>query len=108
MSIHWFKIIIAGLFEIGWVIGLKHADSVLEWTGTVIAIVVSFYYLIMAGQKLPAGTAYAVFVGIGTVGTVLSGMLLFGEAASVGKVLMIALLLTGIIGLKMVTPEEEA
>ncbi|WP_102335347.1 DMT family transporter [Salimicrobium jeotgali] len=108
MSIHWFKIIIAGLFEIGWVIGLKHADSVLEWTGTVIAIVVSFYYLIMAGQKLPAGTAYAVFVGIGTIGTVLSGMLFFGEAASVGKVLMIALLLTGIIGLKMVTPEEDA
>ncbi|SIS39941.1 DMT family transporter [Salimicrobium flavidum] len=107
MNIQWLKVIIAAFFEIGWVIGLKHADSVMEWAGTVIAIIISFYYLIMAGQKLPAGTVYAVFVGIGTAGTVLAGMIFFGEAASVEKLLLIGVLLVGVIGLKVVTPEEE-
>ncbi|WP_347861990.1 multidrug efflux SMR transporter [Salimicrobium sp. PL1-032A] len=107
MNIQWLKVVIAAFFEIGWVIGLKHADSFIEWTGTVIAIIISFYYMIMAGQKLPAGTVYAVFVGIGSAGTVLAGMIFFGESAGVAKLLLIGALLTGVIGLKMVTPDEE-
>lgn len=107
MNIQWLKVVIAAFFEIGWVIGLKHADSFIEWTGTVIAIIISFYYMIMAGKKLPAGTVYAVFVGIGSAGTVLAGMLFFGESAGAAKLLLIGALLVGVIGLKMVTPDEE-
>ena len=67
--IHW------SFFEVIWVIGLKHANTFLTWTGTIIAIIISFYLLIMAGKKLPVGTAYAVFVGLGTAGTVISEIL---------------------------------
>ena len=79
MHFEWMKIVFAALFEVLWVIGLKHADGFLEWSGTLIAIGISFYFLIMAGEKLPAGTVYAVFTGLGTAGTVLVGWLVFGE-----------------------------
>ena len=72
MNTNWVKVVIAAFFEVFWVIGLKHADGFWTWTGTVIAIIVSFYLMIMAGKKLPVGTVYAVFVGLGTAGTVFS------------------------------------
>ncbi|MFG6117430.1 DMT family transporter [Halobacillus sp. MO56] len=101
----WLKVVLAAGFEVGWVIGLKHADSALEWTATVIAMVVSFYYLVTAGRTLPVGTVYAVFVGLGTAGTVLSEILFFGVPFQLSKVLWIGLLLVGIIGLKVVTAD---
>ncbi|MDO1831557.1 SMR family transporter, partial [Escherichia coli] len=67
----WGLLIIAAVFEVGWVIGLKHSESFGEWALTVVAIVISFSLLIRSGRYLPVGTAYAVFVGLGTVGTVL-------------------------------------
>lgn len=70
MNRHWGKVFIAAFFEIFWVIGLKHADGFWSWTGTIISIMISFYLMIMAGRKLPVGTVYAVFVGLGTTGTV--------------------------------------
>ena len=73
------KVFIAAFFEVLWVIGLKHADNFWTWTGTIIAIIISFYLMIMAGRKLPVGTVYAVFVGLGTAGTVLSEILFFDE-----------------------------
>ena len=106
MNTDWIKVYIAACFEVCWVIGLKHADGLWAWTGTVIAIVVSFYLLIMAGRKLPVGTVYAVFVGLGTAGTTLSGIIIFGESVSVAKLLLISLLLTGVIGLKIVTTDK--
>ncbi|MEY9868862.1 paired small multidrug resistance pump [Peribacillus sp. B2I2] len=72
MSANWIKVFIAAFFEVFWVIGLKHADDFWTWTGTVISIIISFYMMIMAGRRLPVGTVYAVFVGMGTAGTVLS------------------------------------
>ncbi|WP_042196127.1 DMT family transporter [Paenibacillus camerounensis] len=107
MNRSWLYVLIGACFEVLWVMGLKHADDVLTWTGTVIAIVLSFGLLIRAvAAKLPVGTAYAVFTGLGTSGTVLVEMLLFGEEFSLIKILLIALLLTGVLGLKMVTKDN--
>ena len=106
MNIHWVKLIIAAIFEVGWVIGLKHADSPLTYLATVVCIVASFSGLIVAGRNLPVGTAYAVFVGLGTAGTVVSDMLLFGDPVQITKLVLIALLLAGVLGLKLVTDEH--
>lgn len=105
MNANWVKVVIAAIFEVFWVIGLKHADDFWTWTGTVIAIIVSFYLMIMAGKDLPIGTVYAVFVGLGTAGTVFSDIVFFGEPFKLAKVLLIVLLLAGVIGLKLVTKD---
>lgn len=103
MNTDWIKVIIAAFFEIGWVIGLKHANNFWEWTGTVVCIVVSFYLMIMAGKKLPVGTVYAVFVGLGTAGTVFADIIFFGESFKIAKIVLVMVLLGGVIGLKLVT-----
>ncbi|MCU9613218.1 multidrug efflux SMR transporter [Caldibacillus lycopersici] len=104
---HWMKVFISAIFEVLWVIGLKHADNFWTWTGTFVAIAVSFYGLLMAGRKLPVGTVYAVFVGLGTAGTVIAEIIFFGEPFKVSKILLILLLLVGVIGLKLVTEDDE-
>ncbi|WP_421378257.1 DMT family transporter [Bacillus salacetis] len=106
MNKDWIKVFIAALFEVFWVIGLKHADDFLTWSGTLVSIFISFYVMIMAGQRLPVGTVYAVFVGLGTAGTVISDIVFFGEPFKVSKILLILLLLAGVIGLKLVTKEK--
>jgi len=106
MNRNWVIVFIAALFEVFWVIGLKHADTPLEWGGTIIAIIVSFYGLIIAGHELPVGTVYAVFVGLGTAGTTAADILFFGEPFKLEKILLIILLLVGVIGLKLVTDEK--
>ena len=106
MNKHWMMVFLAAFFEVFWVIGLKHADSVWGWVGTLLSIGVSFYVMLKASQALPVGTVYAVFVGLGTVGTVLADILFFGEALKIEKVVLILILLIGIIGLKMVTGEK--
>lgn len=107
MGKNWLLVVVAAVFEVMWVAGLKHADSFLTWTVTVIAILISFGVLIYSGRKLPTSTVYAVFVGLGTAGTVISEMVLFGEPFSWAKVGLIILLLVGILGLKLVTHENE-
>ncbi|SIT74388.1 DMT family transporter [Edaphobacillus lindanitolerans] len=101
----WWKIVIAAVFEVGWVIGLKHADSMLEWLGTAVAVYVSFYLLIIAGRTLPVGTAYAVFVGLGSAGTVIAEIVLFDEPINPAKLILIGVLLAGVAGLKLVTDQ---
>lgn len=108
MNSEWLKVIVAAVFEVVWVIGLKHADSFWEWAITVIAIIISFTVMIMAGRKLPVGTVYAVFVGLGTAGTVLSDIILFNEPLKIEKLLLVAVLLTGVIGLKLVTNDSSS
>lgn len=105
---HWLKVFIAAFFEVFWVIGLKHADDPLTWTGTIFSISVSFYLMIMAGKVLPVGTVYAVFVGLGTAGTVLSEIIFFGEPLKLSKMILVLILLIGVLGLKLVTGEEES
>ncbi|SOC11058.1 paired small multidrug resistance pump [Ureibacillus xyleni] len=107
MNIQWIKVLVAAVFEVFWVIGLAHANDVWTWTGTIIAIIISNYLLITAAQTLPAGTVYAVFVGLGTAGAVLSEILFFGEPFKLAKILLILLLLVGVIGLKLVTDQDE-
>src|SRR5699024_3899672 len=102
----WIKIGIAAIFEVFWVIGLKYATNIWAWSLTIVSIVISFYLLIMAGKKLPASTAYAVFVGLGTAGTVLADILFFDEPFMLLKIVFIALLLIGVIGLQLMTEEK--
>ncbi len=99
-------VFIAAFFEVFWVIGLKHADDVWDWLGTGISIAISFYVMLRASRALPVGTVYAVFVGLGTVGTVLADILFFGDMFKIEKMLLILILLIGIIGLKIVTGEK--
>ncbi|WP_078428352.1 DMT family transporter [Alkalihalobacterium alkalinitrilicum] len=101
----WISIFVAAFFEVLWVIGLKHSNTVWMWLGTGIAIFISFYIMIMAGRKLPVGTVYAVFVGLGTAGTVIADILIFKEPFQMTKILLILFLLVGVVGLKIVTPE---
>lgn len=105
--ITWLQVVIAAVFEVGWVVGLKHATTPFEWIATIVCIIVSFYLMIHAGSKLPVGTVYAVFVGLGTAGTVLIDMLMFGEPVQFNKLGLIAVLLIGVIGLKLVSNDGE-
>jgi len=108
MNKHWMMVIIAAVFEVLWVIGLKHSNDFLDWIGTAIAIVISFYLMIRAGRYIPVGTVYAVFVGLGTAGTFFSEIIFFNEPFVVNKFLLVLLLLVGVIGLKLVTKDKEA
>ncbi|GAA3403379.1 multidrug efflux SMR transporter [Paenibacillus hodogayensis] len=102
MNRSWIFIFVGAVFEVVWVIGFKHADNWMTWTGTVVSVIISFYLAITASLKLPVGTVYAVFTGLGTAGTVLAEMVLFDEPVKWAKLLLIALLLTGVLGLKLV------
>ncbi|SCS71172.1 DMT family transporter [Staphylococcus caeli] len=103
----WFKVILAGLIEIVWVTGLNTADSLMSWIGTFIVIIISFFLVISACKSLPVGTVYAVFVGIGAVGTVIVDMILFNDPFNSVKIALILLLVISIIGLKLTTEEAE-
>jgi len=106
MSIHWIKLIVAAVLEVFWVIGLAHAYDFWTWTVTVILIIASNYLMISVAQVLPAGTVYTVFVGLGAGGTVIAEILFFGEPFRWAKIFLIAVLLSGVIGLKLVTDNE--
>jgi len=100
----WLLLVVAGLLEVGWAIGLKYTEGFTRlWptVGTVTAMVLSVGLLGVAMKTLPVGTAYAVWVGIGAVGTAALGMLLFGEAATVGRLVSLGLIVAGIVGLKL-------
>ncbi|TJY41318.1 multidrug efflux SMR transporter [Cohnella pontilimi] len=106
MNKAWISVVIAAIFEVGWVIGLKHAGNYWEWGGTIIAIFISFYLMIMVSRSLPVGTVYAVFVGLGTAGTVIAEILLFDAKVHVSKIALILLLLIGVMGLKLLSQEK--
>lgn len=104
---NWIILVIAGLFEIGWAIGLKYTEGFTRlWPtiGTVLAMVISLGLLGIALKTLPVGTAYAVWVGVGAVGTALLGIVLFSEPANALRLLSIGLIVAGIIGLKLAAP----
>ncbi|HLQ73156.1 MAG TPA: SMR family transporter [Bacillota bacterium] len=106
MKKYWVTLFVAAVLEVFWVIGLAHAYDVWTWIVTLILIVVSNYLMIMVAQKLPAGTVYTVFVGLGAGGTVVADMLFFGGVFIWVKILLITALLFGVIGLKLVTDKE--
>lgn len=106
MNRNWLYVLLSGLVEIVWVVGLKHSSNIWEWLGTLAAIITSFYLIIEASKRLPVGTVYAVFTGIGTAGTVATEMLVFGEPFKPIKIILIGVLLAGVIGLKLVTDDS--
>ena len=100
----WIYLLLAGLFEIGWAIGLKYTEGFSRlWpiVGTVAAMTASIILLALAVKTLPIGTAYAVWTGIGAVGAVILGIVLFGDPATPARLLCVALIFVGIIGLKL-------
>lgn len=102
----WIYLILAGLLEVGWALGLKYTDGftkVLPSVLTVAGMVGSFVLLGQALRVLPIGTAYAIWTGIGAVGTAVLGMILFGEPRDVARIVCILLIVAGILGLKFTT-----
>lgn len=100
----WWWLVVAGLFEVGWAIGLKYTQGFtrpLPSALTLAAMVASVLLLGLAMKSLPVGTSYAVWVGIGAVGTALLGIVLFGEPATLARLLSLGLIVAGIIGLKL-------
>lgn len=102
----WLILVLAGFFEVVWAVGLKYTDGFTRlWptVGTALAMLCSLTLLGLALRTLPLGTAYAVWTGVGTIGTVILGIWLFGESADLLRMGCIGLIVTGIIGLKLVT-----
>jgi len=101
----WLILFLAGLFEMGWAVGLKFTDGftrLMPTLWTVMSMIVSLALLGIAMRELPVGTAYAVWTGIGAVGTVILGIALFGESAAFARLLCLGLIVAGIIGLGLV------
>jgi quaternary ammonium compound-resistance protein SugE len=102
----WTVLIVAGLFEVAWAIGLKYTEGFTRlWptVGTVAAMAISLGLLGVAMKTLPVGTSYAVWVGVGAVGTAILGIVLLGESANAGRLFSLALIVAGIVGLKLAT-----
>ena len=100
----WTILVVAGLFEVGWAIGLKYTDAFSRFwptVWTVLSMIVSLGLLGIAMKTLPVGTSYAIWVGVGAVGTVILGIVLLGDSASAGRIISVALIIAGIIGLKL-------
>jgi quaternary ammonium compound-resistance protein SugE len=105
-ALAWALLVVAGLLEIVWALGLKYSDGFSRFWPSVVVVVgaaASFWLLSLAMRVLPAGTAYAVWVGIGAAGTALLGMVLLGEAATAGRLACIVLIVAGVLGLKFLS-----
>jgi quaternary ammonium compound-resistance protein SugE len=103
---NWAILVVAGIFEVGWAIGLKYTEGFTRlWPSvwTVLAMIISLGLLGIAMKTLPVGTAYSVWVGVGAVGTVILGIVLLGESASLARMISVALIVAGIVGLKLST-----
>jgi quaternary ammonium compound-resistance protein SugE len=103
----WVLLLVAGLFEVGWAIGLKYTEGFTRvWPSvfTLAAMTASVVLLGMAMKSLPVGTSYAIWVGVGAVGTAILGIVLFGESANAGRLVSLGLIVAGIVGLKLTTP----
>jgi quaternary ammonium compound-resistance protein SugE len=104
----WLYLFVAGLFETAWAIGLKYSSGFTKFgpsVFTVVAMSVSLYLLALALRTIPVGTGYAVWTGIGTVGAAILGIFLFNESREIARILCILLIVAGIIGLKLTSPE---
>lgn len=104
----WAILVLAGLFEMGWAIGLKYTEGFSRlWptVWTILAMAISLWLLGIAMKSLPVGTAYSVWVGVGAVGTVILGIVLLGEPANAARLISVALIIGGIVGLRLATPD---
>ncbi|MBS4192690.1 multidrug efflux SMR transporter [Bacillus sp. FJAT-49705] len=103
----WFYVFLTCFFELVWLYGFNVANSWWHWVIIIGFILIDFHFLPKACENLPTGTVYAVFAGVGTIGTVLMDVFLFGESFSMGKVLFIVILIVGVIGLNIADNKEE-
>lgn len=97
----WLYVLFAAIVEVFWVIGLRYSEALWEWAGTIIMIILSFYFIIKACEKLPSGTVYAVFTGSGAAAIVFLDFFLFGADFSAIQVLFLGLIIVGVVGVKM-------
>lgn len=104
----WTYVVLASIVEIFWVLGLRFSETILQWSGTVVAILFSFSFIIKACEQLPSGTVYAVFTGSGAAAIVLLDFVLFGAEFSWGKLLFIGLIIVGVVGIKLTTEDRAA
>jgi quaternary ammonium compound-resistance protein SugE len=105
--IGWLALLLAGLLEVAWALGLKYSDGLTRFwptMGTVSAIALSFALLGISLKSVPFGTAYPLWTGIGAAGTVIVGMVLFGESTDIVRIVCLALIIAGMIGLKLASP----
>ena len=105
MKLAWTYVVCAAIVEVFWVIGLRYSSNFIEWTGTIIAIIFSFYFIIKACEKIPSGTVYAVFTGSGAAAIVLIDFLVFDADFSVAQLSLIGLIIIGVIGIKITTDD---
>lgn len=104
----WLFLILAGIFEVGWALGLKYSQGLTKLVPSVLTIlgmIASFYFLSLALKSMPLGTAYAIWTGIGTIGTVIFGIILFREPVDIIRLICIGFIIIGIVGLKIVSPD---
>lgn len=102
----WFYLILAGFFEVGWAIGLKFSDGftkIIPSIFTVVTMAASLYFLSLSLKTLPLSSSYAIWTGIGTIGTVILGIIIFKEPISVVRIVCVLLIVAGIVGLKLVS-----
>src|SRR5699024_10295444 len=102
----WTYVLFAAIVGVFWVIGLRYSSSILEWLGTIIAIVFSFYFIIKTCEQLPLGTVYAVFTGSGAAAIVLIDALVFGSGFYIAQLLFIGLIIIGVIGIRVTTDDS--
>ncbi|WP_432353011.1 DMT family transporter [Sporosarcina sp. A2] len=103
----WIYVMFSAIVEVFWVVGLRHANSMLEWAGTGLAIIFSFYFIIKACEQLPSGTVYAVFTGSGAAAIVLVDFFVFHTQMSRISFLFIGLILFGVVGIKLTSGNDE-
>jgi quaternary ammonium compound-resistance protein SugE len=108
VSTAWLALLLAGILEVGWALGLKYSDGLTRFwpsVATVIAIAFSFALLGLSLKSVPFGTAYALWTGIGAAGSMVVGMVVFGESADVFRVACLTLIVAGMVGLKLASPQ---
>lgn len=103
----WFYVFLAAFVEIFWVLGLKYSTNVLMWTGTIVTIIFSFYFIIKACSLLPAGTVYAVFTGSGAAAIAIIDFSLLGAEFTITKALFIGLIIIGVVGIQLTTDSSK-
>lgn len=103
----WIYVLFAAIIEIFWVLGLKYSSNFIEWTGTVIAIILSFYFIIKAVETLPSGTVYAVFTGSGAAMIAIIDFLFLETEFTYTTAFLIGLIIVGVVGLQLTTPEKD-
>src|SRR5699024_9426591 len=103
----WLYVFLAAEVEVFWVLGLKYSDTILMWTGTIIIIILSFYFILKACSLLPAGTVYAVFTGSGAAAIAMIDFIFLGADFNILKALCIGLIIIGVVGIQLTTGAEE-